>query len=194
MFLKTCNFIKKRLKHRCFPAKFAKLLGTSFFIEHLRWLLLSFLQRKRIKWKKKWNIKWNKINIKWKNVITWAYSLESTSDGVLFSTVAALTAYNFMKKGLHIRCFLWILWSFTESFFTEDSWTTASDFQQHFGHTTCSISNKSTLSQLNVCLGSLQSAVPKQFTVFVSKIFKITKVEGNVYSGWGRCNKQKKGI
>ena len=79
-------------------------------------------------------------------------------------------------------------------FFTEDSWTTASDFQQHFGHITCSISNKSTLSQLSVCLGFPQSAVRKQFTVFVSKIFKITKVEGNVYSGWGPCNKQKKGI
>ena len=122
------------------------------------------------------------------------YSLESTSDGVLFSTVAALTAYNFMKMGLHIRYFLWILWSFTKSFFTEDNWTTASDFQQHFGHITCSISNKSILWQLNVCLGSPQSAVRKQFTVFVSKIFKMTKVEGNVYSGWGQCNKQKKGI
>ena len=28
--------------------------------------------------------------------------------------------------------------------FTEDSWATASDFQQHFGHITYSISNKST--------------------------------------------------
>ena len=144
VFLKTCNFIKKRLEHRCFPVKFAKLLGTSFFTEHLRWLLLSLLQHKRIKWKNKNETKWNKINIKWKNVITWTYSLESTSDGVLFNTVAALTAYNFMKKGLHIRCFLWILWSFTESFFTEDSWATASDFQQHFGHITYSNSNKST--------------------------------------------------
>ena len=58
-------------------------------------------------------------------------------------------------------------------FFTEFSWATASDFQQHFGHITCSISNKSTYSQLTVCLGSPQRSVCKQFTVFVSKIFKI---------------------
>ena len=28
--------------------------------------------------------------------------------------------------------------------FAEDSWMTASDLQQNFGHITCSISNKST--------------------------------------------------
>ena len=27
-FLQACNFIKKRLQHRCFPVKFAKYLGT----------------------------------------------------------------------------------------------------------------------------------------------------------------------
>ena len=32
------NFIKKRLQHWCFPMK---LLRTSFFTEHLRWLLLG---------------------------------------------------------------------------------------------------------------------------------------------------------
>ena len=36
----TCNFIKKRLQHGCFPMKSAKLLRTSFFTEHFRWLLL----------------------------------------------------------------------------------------------------------------------------------------------------------
>ena len=29
--LRVCNFIKKRLQHRCFPVKFAKFLGTPFF-------------------------------------------------------------------------------------------------------------------------------------------------------------------
>ena len=29
--LKACNFIKKRLQHRCFPVKFAKFFRTSFF-------------------------------------------------------------------------------------------------------------------------------------------------------------------
>ena len=36
----TCNFIKKRLWHRCFPVNFVKFLRTPFLIEHLRWLLL----------------------------------------------------------------------------------------------------------------------------------------------------------
>ena len=33
--LKFCNFIKKRLQHRCFPVKFVKFLRTPFFTEHL---------------------------------------------------------------------------------------------------------------------------------------------------------------
>ena len=32
-------FVKRRLQHRCFPEKFVNLLRTTFFIEHLRWLL-----------------------------------------------------------------------------------------------------------------------------------------------------------
>ena len=102
MFFKTCNFVKKRLEHRCFPVKLAKLLGTSFFHRTSKVAAFVFSATQKNKMKKK-ETKWNKMNIKWKNVITWAYSLESTSDGVLFSTVAALTAYNFMKMGLHIR-------------------------------------------------------------------------------------------
>ena len=39
--LKACNFIKKRLQHRFFPVKFAKILRTPFFTEHVRWLLLE---------------------------------------------------------------------------------------------------------------------------------------------------------
>ena len=44
--MKSCNFIKKRL-HRCFPVNIAKILRTVFFIEHLRWLLLSLINAKR---------------------------------------------------------------------------------------------------------------------------------------------------
>ena len=36
----TCNFIKKRLWHKCLPVNFAKFLRTPIFIEHLWWLLL----------------------------------------------------------------------------------------------------------------------------------------------------------
>ena len=37
----ACNFIKKRLKHRPFPVKFAIFLRTPLFTEHLRWLRLN---------------------------------------------------------------------------------------------------------------------------------------------------------
>ena len=39
--LKAWNFIKKRLQHGCFPVSIPKVLGTIFFIEQLRWLLLN---------------------------------------------------------------------------------------------------------------------------------------------------------
>ena len=35
-----CNFIKKRLQHRCFPVNIAKFLRITFFIEHVCWPLL----------------------------------------------------------------------------------------------------------------------------------------------------------
>ena len=76
--------------------------------------------------------------------------------------------------------------------FTEDSWATASDFQQRFGHIIYSSSNKSTQSRLTVFLGPPQRPVRKQFTVFFSKIFKITKFEGNILCGRGRRNEQKR--
>ena len=37
----SATLLKKRLWHRCFPANFAKFLGTLFFAEHLWWLLLQ---------------------------------------------------------------------------------------------------------------------------------------------------------
>ena len=39
-FLLSLQLYKKRLKHRFFPVSIAKFLGTVFFKEHLRWLLL----------------------------------------------------------------------------------------------------------------------------------------------------------
>ena len=40
--LKASNFIKKRSQHRCFPVKF---LRADFFMEHLRWLLLTVVRQ-----------------------------------------------------------------------------------------------------------------------------------------------------
>ena len=37
----ACNFIKKRLWHRCFPVNFAEFLRPPIFIEYLQWLLLK---------------------------------------------------------------------------------------------------------------------------------------------------------
>ena len=37
----ACNFIKKRLWHRCFPVNFVKFLRKPFSKENLRWLLLN---------------------------------------------------------------------------------------------------------------------------------------------------------
>ena len=39
--LRACNFIEKRLQHRCFPVKFAKFLRAPFFTEGLLWLLFK---------------------------------------------------------------------------------------------------------------------------------------------------------
>ena len=34
--LQGCNFIKKRLQHRCLPVKFVKSILDTYFKEHLR--------------------------------------------------------------------------------------------------------------------------------------------------------------
>ena len=41
---KPATLLKERLWYRCFPVNFAKFLRTTFFIEHLRWLLLNLFQ------------------------------------------------------------------------------------------------------------------------------------------------------
>ena len=42
--LRPAALLKKRLWHRCFPVNFAEFLRTPFFKEHLRWLLLYYIQ------------------------------------------------------------------------------------------------------------------------------------------------------
>ena len=46
--LKACNFIKKRIQHRCFAVNIAKFIRTVFFTEHLWWLLLKFVSCERL--------------------------------------------------------------------------------------------------------------------------------------------------
>ena len=38
--LRVCNFITKKLLHRCFPVTLAKFLRKPFLTGHLRWMLL----------------------------------------------------------------------------------------------------------------------------------------------------------
>ena len=47
--LRPATLFKERLRHRCFPVNFAKVLRTLIFIEHLRWLLLIRLQQAFVK-------------------------------------------------------------------------------------------------------------------------------------------------
>ena len=43
-FLRACNFIKKRLQHRCFHVTFSKFLKTPFWQNTPQWLLLHIAQ------------------------------------------------------------------------------------------------------------------------------------------------------
>ena len=42
--LRPATLVNKRLWHRCFPVNFGKFLRTSFFTEHLRWLLFFLIR------------------------------------------------------------------------------------------------------------------------------------------------------
>ena len=43
-YLRSATLLKKRLWRRCFLVNFAKFLRTTFFTEHLRWLLLPIFK------------------------------------------------------------------------------------------------------------------------------------------------------
>ena len=60
----------------------------------------------------------------------------------LFSTVGL--QFGLRKKDSILDVFCEICEVLQDLSFTEDIWANASDFQQHFRHITCSISNKST--------------------------------------------------
>ena len=81
--LKTCNFIKKKLQHRCFPVRFGKYLRTPSFSQNISdgCFCLSHTKMKMGKY----------IHI---NTV---YSQAGASDSILFSAVADLRAYSFTK-------------------------------------------------------------------------------------------------
>ena len=68
--LTACNFIKKRLQHRCFPVNVAKFLRTSILKNICERLLLKFISAML-----KWNIKViskNRLNLN-PDVFAWSY-------------------------------------------------------------------------------------------------------------------------
>ena len=81
--LKTCNFIIKKLQHRCFPVRFGKYLRTPSFSQNISdgCFCLSHTKIKMGKY----------IHI---NTV---YSQAGASDSILFSAVADLRAYSFRK-------------------------------------------------------------------------------------------------
>ena len=60
--LRPATFLKKRPWHRYFPVNFVKFLRIPIFIEHLWWLLLSFILTKRLIQYKK-----NLLQLQWVN-------------------------------------------------------------------------------------------------------------------------------
>ena len=88
MFLKTRNFIKKRLQHRC--CEVCETFGNTFFSQNISDGCFCLFWNEKVKMKKCIHM----------NIFTGKHQW-----WVFFSTVAALRVYNFTKKGLHIRCF-----------------------------------------------------------------------------------------
>ena len=91
--LKACNFVKKKLEHRCFLVNIAKFLRTPFFIEHLWWLLLILVaifkkKKKRTDLQVTWKLailqivykKTDELYIEWQRVVQRMTSSGTTND------------------------------------------------------------------------------------------------------------------
>ena len=103
------------------------------------------------------------------------HSQENASDSVLFSTVAGLRAYSLQKRDSILDVFCEIC---------EVLQKTAGGLLLIYNIYDMSLALlASNSSQLTVCLGPPQRTAPKQSTVFLSKIFQITKVEGHIFCG-----------
>ena len=100
VLLKTCNFIKKRLQHRCFPVN---LLNKNTFFHRTSPVVAFVFSENKSKIEKIYSHKF--IHRKMPVIVSFLVQLKAWGLTVL------------QKKGLHRRCFLWDLWSFTESHF-----------------------------------------------------------------------------
>ena len=78
--LKACNFIKKRLQHRCFLVNITTFLRTHFLTEQLQWLLI--LREEKLKKVSKSNFE-EEMELSFKNdrynhfgrkIVVWNYN------------------------------------------------------------------------------------------------------------------------
>ena len=112
----ACNFIKKRLLHRCFPVKFVKFLGTPCFTEHLRWLLLHL-------WRPRWEgvLKFAAyiqtpliLNDRYivhfcrRGALNWSFMTLKISNYTVKHSFRKAIALIFYGNNLHHRYLLWI--------------------------------------------------------------------------------------
>ena len=121
--LMLCNsFKRKKVWHRCFSCKFSEIF-KDYFVEHAR---TGFSEMNQ------------------KNYLHKIYSHENTGDGVLFSAVVDMWAYNLSKKRTPSQMLFYENWEVLQNIrFTEQCCATVSDFLWHFQCVTCLINDKS---------------------------------------------------
>ena len=106
--LMLCNsFKRKKVWHRCFSCKFFEIF-KDYFVEHAR---TGFSEMNQ------------------KNYLHKIYSHENTGDGVLFSAVVDMWAYNLSKKRTPSQMLFYENWEVLQNIrFTEQCCATVSDF------------------------------------------------------------------
>ena len=145
-FVHPCKrdaYLLQFLCHMNSDVKFSQML---FFLIHITVQKLYSTKCKGILTIKQINIDlfWNK---KVKNEKAYSHKYINRKTPVIVSFSVHLQAWGLTvlrKRDSNLDAFYEISEVLQNLIFTEDSWTTSSDFQLHCGHITCSISNKST--------------------------------------------------
>ena len=137
MFFKTGvlkNFAKFTEKHLC---------GSLFLIKLRAWPA-TLLKRDSYTDVFQWNLRNSKKSF-FAEHHRWLLLLFLKQRRKNWKNICRLESLQFYKKGKPSQMVSMKFVKFLQNLnFTEDSWMTASDLQQNFGHITCSINNKST--------------------------------------------------
>ena len=147
------------------------------FHRHLRWLLLYFWTKIKMK---KYN---HRLHIHRKTLVIVSILVQLQAWGLTLKRTVL------RKRDSILSVFCEICEVLQNLICTEESWATASN-SSNISETPLALLAINQLSRS--WLGPPLGAIRKQFTMFVSKIFKITKAEGNNFCGWGWRNKQKR--